>query len=103
VGQRSAAWNAGINWALPALALGLLGTAQLARHAPRVAFAVAGVLVASGFLLFADAKASRIRQGHRASFGTTGMTRRHRIRYGLGYVLMVAGTVVTAGFLIAWP
>ena len=88
---------------LPVLALSLLGTAQLARHAPRVAFAVAGVLVASGFFLFADAKASRLRQGHPVSFGTTGMTRRHRIRYRLGYVLMVAGAVGTAGFLIAWP
>ena len=73
----------------------------LARRAPRIAFAVAGVLVASGFLMFADAKASRLRQGHRVSFGTAGMTRSHRIGYRLGYVLMVAGAVVTAGFLIA--
>ena len=103
MGQRSAAWNASITWVLPELALSLLGTAQLARHAQRMAFAVAGVLVSSGFLLFADAKASRLRQGHWVSFGTTGMTRRHRISYRLGYVLMVAGAVVTAGFLIAWP
>lgn len=103
MGQRSAAWNAGINWVLPVLALSLLGAAQLARHAPRVAFAVAGILVASGFLLFADAKASRLRQGHRVSFGTTVMTRHHRVRYWLGYVLMVAGALVTTGFLVAWP
>lgn len=103
MGLRSAAWNASISWVLPILSFSLLGTAQLARRAPRIAFAVAGVLVASGFLLFADAKASRLRQGRWISFGTTGMTRRHRMRYRLGHALMTAGAVVAAGLLIAWP
>lgn len=101
--QRSGAWNTGINLALPVLALSLLGVAHLARHAPLGLLAGAGVLMASGFGLFAVAKASLLRQERWVSFGTAHMTRRHRIGYRVGYALMIAGAVVTVGFLIAWP
>jgi hypothetical protein len=103
VSQRSSAWNAAINLAVPVLALVLLGTARLARHAPLMLLAGAGVLMACGFWLFAVAKASLLRQERWVSFGTAHMTRRHRLGYRIGYALMIAGAVVTAGFLIAWP
>lgn len=101
--QRSSAWNAGINLALPVLALSLFGTASLARHAPLGLLAGAGVLMACGFCLFAVAKASLLRQERWVSFGTAHMTRRHRIGYRIGYALMIAAAVVAAGFLMAWP
>ena len=101
--QRTSAWNLGINLAVPVIGLSLLGTARLARHAPLGSLAGAGVLMACGFCLFAVAKASLLRQERWVSFGTAHMTRRHRIGYRIGYALMVAGAVVTTGFLIAWP
>jgi uncharacterized membrane protein YidH (DUF202 family) len=103
VSQRSAAWNAGINLVVPVLALSLFGTARVARHAPLGVLAGTGVLIGCGFCLFALAKASLLREERWVSFGTAHMTRRHRIGYRIGYALMIAGTVVTAGFLIAWP
>jgi hypothetical protein len=103
VSQRSSAWNAGINLAVPVVALSLLATARLARHAPLGLLAGAGVLTACGFCLFAVAKASQLRQERWVSFGTAHLTRRHRIGYRIGSALMIAGAVVTAGFLIAWP
>jgi len=89
--------------ALPVVSLCLLGAAHLARHAPLGLLAAAGVLIASGFCLFAVAKASLFRQERWVSFGTAHMTPRHRIGYRIGYALMIAGAVVTVGFLVAWP
>ncbi len=89
--------------ALPVLSLCLLAAAHLARQAPLGLLAAAGVLIASGFCLFAVAKASLLRQKRWVSFGTAHMTPRHRIAYRIGYALMIAGAVVTAGFLVAWP
>ncbi len=55
---------------------------------------------AVGFLFFAISKIFTIRGGQLITFGSSGMSKRNKVPYRLGYVLMFVGVFLTPFLLI---